>query len=1560
MHSAQLRQICFLSLLLLSFNTVLSQQFTEKANSYNIDLDGQKDGGFSFGDLNNDGFLDLVVNTSEDDAAHRTRVYFFNPQTQVFDDVTLEKCPACASEQAGSNFTERSLVIADFNNDGYKDFVRNNSKRLDVFLNNGANSGFTFGVGPTLEPNFFLFTTDLTSDNPPNGITNGMNTEGIGVLDYDNDGWLDLFIENHNWGMEIYRNTGDADNLFEYVSPEVTGLPAGVGAEVNDNFGERVSGDYAAVTDFNDDGYIDIIARKSSGIDFDLMQRDPNGMGFINGQDIQDAFNLNKGGVAFHDFDNDGDFDLIWTEAKQTLLYEQTPDGFTEITPERSGLDVSQATKIDGVAAGDVDNDGDIDIFLTDSLGSSFLFINQLNSREIGENTGTPLTFERNNLGIDLQADGEGCLFVDFDNDGDLDLYVNVKEGRNQYWENNLADNGSDDFLKVNVFENRIEEDRYALGATLTLKDICGDIISGIREVNGGSGHGTQDPSEVMLTLPNLTQQQYILNVKYPVYNGSRKEIDLLIEPGVKSIDVFPDMSSTAIADVNFKLNDDVFELVSSAELTSNLLVNDTLVFCPERSIRLLDNFSSLGEASILADGSFSFIANDTSADFSATFSYEVQCDACASKKDTANITINYLYEDDPGGSDCPDFALINPIFKTKDCLSPLESQIAVPASCDSISISILQTTLHGTFTLLDDQGNFSYVLSESDFIGTDSLTYSVLCITDECEKIESTTIFIDILPEEASIQLSDDLIDATTSNICGNSDLSYNIADNDVFENCVSTVFEIIEAPEQGEVSIDNEGNINYTLLNKSFKGTDNFTYKATCESCDNLADTAAVQIEIDCTTPPTVTDCDTLFVSDQSFKTKGCLSPLKASLNLSNIICDEIQIDAVIPAKHGDLQFSDVTGEFIYTLNDLDFVGRDSVTYSLKCSSEIYCDSIVESKIFIDVLPEEASILLVDDLPDDIGKFNTCADTIFTFDVGANDLFENCVSLDFEIVAMPKQGSAIIDDLGLVSYTLTEEDFIGFDTLSYSVTCESCENLTDTAVAIIEITRENGVLTLFDDLPNDSSGVLNTCVSDTLVVDVTANDTIENCQSTTFQIVDQPVNGQASIDGNGELTYVLETADFTGFDTLSYSVTCQSCEILSDTATVVVEVVTEPGKLVLLDDLPPNTGTFNTCAANEYSFNVSENDTTENCSNTFFEIVSQPTNGIASIDQNGIVSYTLSNEDFVGLDTLSYAVTCESCETLTDTAVAVIEIINTNQPIILLDTTLFTSCETDEVLSVSLGLENLFENCDSGTVAIIREATEGEAQINENGTFTYNLLSDTFSGVDTITYEVFCKGCEEQTVSASIFVEVECEVCEDISVENQTFEIESCGNEINDQLDPLEGCNTVSYTVITPPNQGSFTFSGNDDGSFTYILNNLEFNNIDSVLYQITCVKDCGEKSTTATIYFDLTNNTLEIPVITKLVTPNGDGFNDFLRINNIECYPNHVFKVFNRWGNLIFETDDYENTPEKGWSGQVNKNTSIAPGSFVGDGTYFCVLEFGNGNDVSEYVEIRGSDR
>jgi gliding motility-associated-like protein len=78
-----------------------------------------------------------------------------------------------------------------------------------------------------------------------------------------------------------------------------------------------------------------------------------------------------------------------------------------------------------------------------------------------------------------------------------------------------------------------------------------------------------------------------------------------------------------------------------------------------------------------------------------------------------------------------------------------------------------------------------------------------------------------------------------------------------------------------------------------------------------------------------------------------------------------------------------------------------------------------------------------------------------------------------------------------------------------------------------------------------------------------------------------------------------------------------------------------------------------------------------------------------------------------------------------------------------------------------------------------------------------------------------------------------------------------------------------------------------------------------------------------------------------VPEFFSPNGDGKNDGFVIKNIENYPNNKLKIFNRWGNLVYQKDGYLNEFE-GYA-----NTSDAAGKEkLPSGTYYVILDYGDG--------------
>lgn len=169
---------------------------------------------------------------------------------------------------------------------------------------------------------------------------------------------------------------------------------------------------------------------------------------------------------AWGDFDNDGDLDLVITFLDAPVrLYENSPKGFSEVGA-RSGLPTDGGNPR-SVAWGDYDNDGDLDLYIAYSgldQPPNRLFRNDLKDGvadfiETGEQAGVAL---RGNI--------RQVSFVDYDADGDVDLYVAFRGSTNRLMQNNGGV-----FSDV-TFESGIAEPRRTVGACWFDMDADGDL----------------------------------------------------------------------------------------------------------------------------------------------------------------------------------------------------------------------------------------------------------------------------------------------------------------------------------------------------------------------------------------------------------------------------------------------------------------------------------------------------------------------------------------------------------------------------------------------------------------------------------------------------------------------------------------------------------------------------------------------------------------------------------------------------------------------------------------------------------------------------------------------------------------------------------------------------------------------------------------------------------------------------------------------------------------------------------------------------------------------------
>ena len=334
------------------------------------DLAGVGDTGYGLGccvgDYNNDGFLDLYV------ANFGANVLYQNKGDGTFTDVARQA-------KVDGNQLSSSCAFADYDNDGDLDlytvnYVQFNLEENPKCTHQGVSTYCTPEALPGQSDSFFRNNGDGTfSDITQSAGLFAPTGKGLGVVwgDYDNDGDPDIFVANDTTPNFLYQNNGKGTfqniALFAGVALSMEGRPySGMGT----NFG-----------DFDNDGDLDIVVTNFQDQTNSLYQNEQNAffkeVSFSTGIGEKSLPYL-AWGVDFVDLNNDGwqdlfianghldhnisDIDPIGTYAQRNQVFmNQKGQAFID----RSATMLEQKQVSRGSAFGDLDNDGDIDIVVS-------------------------------------------------------------------------------------------------------------------------------------------------------------------------------------------------------------------------------------------------------------------------------------------------------------------------------------------------------------------------------------------------------------------------------------------------------------------------------------------------------------------------------------------------------------------------------------------------------------------------------------------------------------------------------------------------------------------------------------------------------------------------------------------------------------------------------------------------------------------------------------------------------------------------------------------------------------------------------------------------------------------------------------------------------------------------------------------------------------------------------------------------------------------------------------------------------------------------------------------
>jgi hypothetical protein len=464
------------------------------------DADANYSQAIACGDYDKDGWVDVYISRANDQTGAQYINYLYRNVSGAFSMVTIAGITDIARASGGVSW-------GDYNNDGYIDLYVANAQpgfgqpkpQNSLFLNNGAGSF-----------------TDMTGNATTGAIaTDQEDTRNVSWGDYDNNGYLDMYVHNAAIGAygpakaaaSFYSNDGDGTFTDETL--------ATIGNIVSTNPAYTTFGSGIGWSDYNNDGYMDIFSPSGGGATNKLWKNNQAGQFTDDTPSVMNPSQTSISSCSWGDYDNDGDRDLyavniVDGSTVRNFLFNNssTPSttSFTDITG--AGTIVTDEWNAQGSGWADYDNDGDLDMFVVNKDGSG--------------HTGAPSTLYANNGGpgsynftkiqdyyapgtVSDSYQGRGMAWLDMDNDGFQDLIV-CRQGQPNLYLNNLS-NGNH-WVMVACEGDGVHTNTTAIGvkvkATASITG-QGGVTAQMREISGQTGGGGQNEMRAHFGLGNAT-----------------------------------------------------------------------------------------------------------------------------------------------------------------------------------------------------------------------------------------------------------------------------------------------------------------------------------------------------------------------------------------------------------------------------------------------------------------------------------------------------------------------------------------------------------------------------------------------------------------------------------------------------------------------------------------------------------------------------------------------------------------------------------------------------------------------------------------------------------------------------------------------------------------------------------------------------------------------------------------------------------------------------------------------------------------------------------------------
>jgi hypothetical protein len=1036
------------------------QTFT-RITTGDIVNDGAASYGAAWGDYNNDGYLDLFVGNWG-----QNNFLYQNDRDGTFTKIF-------AGEIVNDLFNTHSISWGDYNNDGDLDLFVSESI---LYSNNGDGT----------------FTKTILID-----LGGGINCSWG---DYDSDGYLDLFlVRRNNQNNFLYRNNGDG--TFAKIT---------TGIIVNDG-GHSYASTWG---DYDNDGDLDLFVA-NGGLQFNLnnVLYQNNGDGTftkITGAIVVEDGGRSMGG-SWGDYNNDGYLDLFVTnggatESQNNFLYRNNGDGtFSKIT---SGDIVNDGGKSWSSSWGDFDNDGDLDLYATNGAGSgenNFLYSNN------GDGTFTKV------ISGDVVNDNTyslGVISGDYDNDGDLDLFV-------------ANDNGLDNFLYANDgnMNNWINikcvgtvSNTSAIGAKVRVKaNISGNSVWQMNEISGqtGGGFGGQNSLNAEFGLGDATVVDSI-RIEWP--SGA---VEVFTDVPVNLFVLATEGNSSPVA-----VNDSVTTLedttITIATLT--LVTNDADVDGNTLTLQSIDTSGTLGTVEI--NPGDTTITYTPIADFNGndTFTYTI-IDGNLGGKDTATVVVTVTPVNDSPVAVNDTVTTLEDTFVTIDVLTndtDVDGDTLMVQSVDTVGTI-------GTVVIAPGDTTITYT-PKADFNGNDTFNYT---ISDGKSGTDTAMVVVTVTPVQDRPIAVNDSIATPEDNVIAIAVLTNDIdVDGEILKvQSVDTVGTI------GTVGID-PGNITITYTPKpNFNGNDTFLYTISDGNVGG-SDTATVFLTVTQVNDRPIAVNDTVTTLEDTSITVAISDMLANDTDEDG---DTLTLQSIITTSTIGTVIIDLGDTTITYTPQADFNGEDTFNYTISDGKS----GTDTAMVVVAVTPVQDRPIAVND------STATPEDNVIAIAVLTNDADVDGDTLMVQSVDTVGTIGTVGIDPGNITITYTPKpNFNGNDTFLYTISDGNVGG-SDTAMVFVTVTQVNdGPIAVNDTVTTAEDSSITVAISDML-----ANDTDEDGDTLTLQsIITASTIGTVVIAPGDTTITCTPKADFNGKDTFNYTISDGKSG--TDTAMVVVTV--------------------------------------------------------------------------------------------------------------------------------------------------------------------------------------------------------------------------------------------------------------------------------------------------------------------------------------------------------------------------------------------------------------------